>query len=62
MLCFSMPAAAVVGVMEPMLQRLLALQVPDAAVVQHQARGLEAFRMLFGVRPDLAGPAVGRCA
>ncbi|EFN51722.1 hypothetical protein CHLNCDRAFT_139890 [Chlorella variabilis] len=51
---------AVVGAMEPMLQRLLSLQVRDAILMQHQARGLETFHRLFGVRPDLAGPAVGR--
>lgn len=29
--------------------------------MQHQARGLEAFRHIFGPRPDLAAPAVARC-
>lgn len=45
-----------------MLQRLLALQVTDALLLQQQARGLEAFQRVFGVRRDLAAPAVGRCA
>jgi hypothetical protein len=43
-----------------MLQRVLGLQVGDALLIQQQARGLEAFAKLFGVRPDLAAPAVGR--
>ena len=47
--------------MEPMLQRVLGLQVGDALLIQQQARGLEAFAKLFGVHPDLAAPAVGRC-
>lgn len=54
-------AAAVVAAMEPMLQRLLALQVSDPVLMGNQARGLEAFQKIFGVRKDLAAPAVGRC-
>ena len=48
--------------MEPMLQRLLAMQSADLSLVQLQAKGLDAFGRLFGARPDLAAPAVGRCA
>jgi hypothetical protein len=58
--CAAAAAAAVVAAMEPMLQRVLGLQVGDALLIQQQARGLEAFAKLFGVRPDLAAPAVGR--
>lgn len=35
-------------------------QVSDALLMQHQARGLEAFRHIFGMRPALAAPAVAR--
>lgn len=52
--------AAVVTAMEPMLQRTLGLQVTDALLLTHQARGLEAFAKIFGPRPDLAAPAVAR--
>lgn len=38
------------------------LQVSDPLLMQHQARGLESFQKVFGVRKDLAAPAVGRCA
>ncbi|PRW59064.1 HASTY 1-like isoform X1 isoform B [Chlorella sorokiniana] len=51
---------AVVAAMEPMLQRLLSLQVSDPMLMQHQARGLESYQKIFGVRKDLAAPAVGR--
>ncbi|PSC73686.1 HASTY 1 [Micractinium conductrix] len=51
---------AVVAAMEPMLQRVLAVQTSDAQLIAHQARGLEAFAKLFGPRKDLAAPAVGR--
>ncbi|KAL4423234.1 hypothetical protein ABPG77_000026 [Micractinium sp. CCAP 211/92] len=51
---------AVVTAMEPMLQRTLGLQVTDALLLTHQARGLEAFAKIFGPRPDLAAPAVAR--
>lgn len=38
------------------------MQVSDPLLMQHQARGLESFQKIFGVRKDLAAPAVGRCA
>lgn len=48
--------------MEQMLQRMLGMQVADALLLTHQARGLEAFAKIFGPRPDLAAPAVARWA
>ncbi len=54
--------AAVVAAMEPMLQRVLGLQVRDSLLMHHQARGLEAFQKLFAVRRDLLAPSVGRWA
>lgn len=52
--------AAVVAAMEPMLQRVLGLQVRDSLLMHHQARGLEAFQKIFAVRRDLLAPSVGR--
>lgn len=50
-----------VSVTEPMLQRVLALNVNgDAILLQHQARGLEAFGKLLAARPDLLPAALGR--
>lgn len=52
--------AAVVSATEPMLQSLLNLRVTDAALLQSQAKGLEAFSRLIAARWDLLQGVVTR--
>jgi exportin-5 len=52
--------AAIVTATEPMLHSLLALHVTDPALLQSQARGLEAFSRLIAVRSDILPTVVTR--